>query len=165
MAEHTELLEYIDDDRRIALYRRTDTKSDYWQGRYRIKRVAIDDVKRRRNKLLEKLEEQKEIAKADMAGAEYKATKKIWITNDDGVKEQVERERRLTRWYWRSNDSWFLQLRYGARVMDLGKGRNAIEVKNEKELLTTMDTCLEAVKAGELDKILEEMATIKSKRI
>ncbi len=129
------------------------------------KRVAVDDVKRRRNKLIAKLEEQKAIAEADAAGTEYTLFKKVWLTNDDGVKELAEKQRRLTRWYWRSNDSWFLQLRYGARVMDLGKGRNAIEVANEKELLTTLDTCLEAVKAGELDKILEEMAVIKSKQI
>ncbi len=129
------------------------------------KRVAVDDVKRRRNKLVEKIEEQKAIAEADLAGKSYTATKKVWVTNDEGVKELVEKERRLTRWFWRSNDSWFLQLRYGARVMHLGKGRNAIELANEKELLTTLDTCLEAVKAGELDKILEEMATIKSKRV
>ena len=37
MAEHTEQLTYVDDDRRIALYMRTDTKSDYWQARFRIR--------------------------------------------------------------------------------------------------------------------------------
>ena len=43
------------------------------------KRVAVDDVKRRRNKLVEKIEEQKAIAEADLAGTEYTATKKVWL--------------------------------------------------------------------------------------
>ncbi len=37
MAEHTEQLTYVDDDKRIALYMRTDTKNDYWQARFRIR--------------------------------------------------------------------------------------------------------------------------------
>ena len=54
---------------------------------------------------------------------------------------------------------------YGAKVLDLGKGRNAVEVDNEETLIEAIDICSAAVKAGELDKALQEVAEIKSKRV
>ena len=130
-----------------------------------IKRVAADPMKQRRGKLIAKLEEQKAIAEADFTGKEFIATKKVWLENEAGVKELVERKRKVRRWYWRGTDSWFLHMRYGAKIVNLGNGNNAIEAKSDKELLGVLDTCIEAVKAGELDKAIEEMAAIKSKLI
>ena len=74
-----------------------------------------------------------------------------------------ERNKKVRRWYWRNGDKWFFQLRYGAKVLDLGKGRNAVEVDNEDALIEAIDVCSAAVKAGELDKALQEVAEIKSK--
>ena len=53
--------------------------------------VAVDDEKRRRNKLVEKIEEQKAIAEVGLSGTEYTATKKVWLTNDKGV-QRASRE-------------------------------------------------------------------------
>ncbi len=47
----------------------------------------------------------------------------------------------------------------------LGEGRNAVEVDNEEALIEAIDVCSAAVKAGELDKALQEVAEIKSKRL
>ncbi len=71
----------------------------------------------------------------------------------------------MRRWYWRNGDKWFFQLRYGAKVLDLGKGRNAVEVDNEDALIEAIDVCSAAVKAGDLDKALQEVAEIKSKHL
>ena len=73
------------------------------------------------------------------------------LTNETGEKELVERDKKVRRWYWRNGDKWFFQLRYGAKVLDLGKGRNAVEVDNEDALIEAIDVCSAAVKAGELD--------------
>lgn len=73
--------------------------------------------------------------------------------------------RSLTRWFWQGDEGWFFQLRYGARVLDLGKGKNAIAAVNEKELLATIGTCIDAVKAGELDKAIEEVAAMRKGRL
>ena len=129
------------------------------------KNVATDDAGRRRNKLLDKLGEQLLIARSDFGGEPYKPTKRVWLTNEAGEKELVERGKKVRRWYWRNGDKWFFQLRYGAKVLDLGKGRNAIELDNEDALIEAIDVCSAAVKAGELDKALQEVAEIKSKRL
>ncbi len=120
---------------------------------------------RRRNKLLDKLREQLLIVRSDFGGEPYKPRKRVWLTNETGEKELVERDKKVRRWYWRNGDKWFFQLRYGAKVLDLGKGRNAVEVDNEDALIEAIDICSAAVKSGELDKALQEVAEIKSKRL
>ena len=129
------------------------------------KNVTTDDAGRRRNKLLDKLGEQLLIVRSDFGGEQYKPRKRVWLTNETGAKELVERDKKVRRWYWRNGDKWFFQLRYGAKVLDLGKGRNAVEVDNEDALIEAIDICSAAVKAGELDKALQEVAEIKSKRL
>ena len=129
------------------------------------KNVATDDAGRRRNKLLDKLREQLLIVRSDFGGEPYKPRKRVWLTNETGEKELVERNKKVRRWYWRNGDKWFFQLRYGAKVLDLGKGRNAVEVDNEDALIEAIDVCSAAVKAGELGKALQEVAEIKSKRV
>lgn len=52
MTTHITDLEYVDDDRRVAIYRRSDSKAGYWQARFRIegqrkyKRVSTGKMKR-----------------------------------------------------------------------------------------------------------------------
>ena len=96
------------------------------------KNVATDEAGRRRNKLLNKLREQLLIVRSDFGGEPYKPKKRIWLTNEAGEKELVERDKKVRRWYWRNGDKWFFQLRYGAKVLDLGKGRNAVEVDTSR---------------------------------
>jgi energy-coupling factor transporter transmembrane protein EcfT len=46
-------------------------------------------------------------------------------------------------------------VRYGARVLDLGKGKTAVELASAKELIATLETISAAVNAGELDAAME----------
>jgi energy-coupling factor transporter transmembrane protein EcfT len=50
-------------------------------------------------------------------------------------------------------------VRYGARVLDLGKGKIAVELASAKELVATLETISAAVNAGELDAAMEAAST------
>ncbi|MDD2545750.1 MAG: hypothetical protein PHI55_05640 [Burkholderiaceae bacterium] len=42
-------------------------------------------------------------------------------------------------------------MRYGSKVIELAKGKNAVEVANVDELISTLELIKTAVEAGELD--------------
>ena len=44
-----------------------------------------------------------------------------------------------------------LVVRYGARIIELGKGKKSIELENEAAILPTLEVIKKAVEAGELD--------------
>lgn len=52
-----------------------------------------------------------------------------------------------------------LQLRYGVKQLDLGKGTNTVVAKTGEQLAQDIDSCVKAVEAGELDKAIELVAT------
>jgi hypothetical protein len=53
-----------------------------------------------------------------------------------------------------------VQLRYGAKVLDFAKGKNAIEVANESELVSVLETLKKAVESGELDAQIEAVSAV-----
>ena len=46
-------------------------------------------------------------------------------------------------------------MRYGAKVIELAKGKNAVELASKADLIITLETLKEAVLAGELDAQIE----------
>lgn len=126
--------------------------------------VALDKTATRRENLIGKIEEQKAMLAAEVAGKQYVATKLVWITNNDGGKEQVEKSRRVRRWYWEDAGKVFVQLRYGARIIALEKGLSSIEANTRNEMLKVLDTCVEAAKAGEFDAAIEKLAAMRKRK-
>jgi hypothetical protein len=119
-------------------------------------------VQMRRNKLAKRLWEQAELAKAQQAGIQFTATKfRTVVENDTGLRKQVEVNKRVKQW-WFTTDSGKLALsvRYGARLLELAKGKFAIELTSDKELVPTLEIIKSAVLAGELDGAME-VASIK----
>lgn len=51
-----------------------------------------------------------------------------------------------------------LTIRYGAKVIELEKGKTAVIVPNKGQLVATLDTVIAGVKAGELDEHLTQQA-------
>ncbi|MDA1023551.1 MAG: hypothetical protein O2817_09455 [Proteobacteria bacterium] len=120
---------------------------------------TIDPVMRRREKLLEKLGEQREAAAHAIEGKPYLPTKQAWVTDDDtGERKLIEKSKKVRQWFWESGGVWFFQIRYGAKGLELAKGKPTIEAGEKTKLLEIIDLCLNAVKDGELDGQLNEMA-------
>ena len=124
------------------------------------KPTHIPQVQLRRHKLLRRLDEQAELAKALATGSTYAATKLKTITDANGVRQQVEARKRVKAWWFVSdNGKLNLSVRYGSKVLDLARGKNAVEVASEKDLVATLDVIKAAVQAGELDAQIELAST------
>jgi hypothetical protein len=58
-------------------------------------------------------------------------------------------------WFTGDNGKLCFPVRYGSRVLDIAKGKNAIEVANIDDLVTVIETLKSAVETGELDAQIE----------
>ena len=111
----------------------------------------------RRNKLAAKLNEQIELAQAQKEGRPYAPKRfKTLVNSETGERTTVEATKRVKEWYW-INDAGKINLsvRYGAKVLELAKGKNAIELGSGEELMSTLVALKTAVLAGELDAQIE----------
>ena len=122
-----------------------------------VKPTSVPAVQLRRNKLVLRLWEQCELAKAQAAGTTFAPVKfRSVVEHDTGIRRQVEMPKRVKPW-WFTTDSGKLALsvRYGARLLELAKGKFAVELVSEKELVPTLEVIKEAVLAGELDAAID----------
>jgi len=106
----------------------------------------------RRNKLALKLDEQLSLCTAQKEGRLYAPKRIKTVTNADGERVSVETTKRVKEWFWTtSNGKINLAVRYGSKVLELSKGKNAIEISTGDELIATLSLLKDAVIAGELD--------------
>lgn len=126
-----------------------------------VKPTNMPAVQMRRNKLAKRLWEQVELAKAQQAGTNFTSTKFRSIADPDtGLRKQVEVSKRIKQWWFTTdNGKLALSVRYGARLLELAKGKYAVELASEKELLPTLEIIKKAVLAGELDTAIENAAS------
>lgn len=120
----------------------------------------VSAVQQRRNKLVRRIEEQIELASALLQGRHYSAVKVRNITDKEtGLRRAVESDKRVKAWWFKQdNGKLALSVRYGAKVLELAKGKFAVEVAAEKELVPTLEVVKSAVEAGELDTAIENAA-------
>ena len=123
--------------------------------------AAANPVQNRRNKLAAKITEQIALATARQEGRSYAATKLRTLTDaETGERRTVEVAKRVKEWFWTNEaGKTVVSIRYGAKTLELAKGKNAIELTNASELVTTLETVREAVIAGELDAQIEATST------
>ena len=117
------------------------------------KPTQIPQVLQRRNKLAKRVWQQIELAKAREQGTQFRVAKfKSYTDNETGLRKQVETQMQVKQW-WFTTDAGKLAIsvRYGSKVLELEKGKYAVEVAHEKDLAKTLDVIKTAVLAGELD--------------
>ena len=124
------------------------------------KPTHLHPVQQRRNKMAKRLWEQIELAKAQQAGTTFMPTKLRLVKDaETGVHKSVEAQKRVKAWWFTGeNGKLVLSLRYGSRVLELAKGKAAVEVAASKDLVPTLETLKAAVLAGELDAQIESAA-------
>ncbi len=122
-----------------------------------VKPTHVSPVQLRRNKLARRLWEQIELARAQQAGTTFTPVKlRSVIDRDTGVRRQVETHKRVKPWWFTAdNGKLAVSVRYGTRVLELAKGKCAVEVAAEKELLPVLEALKTAVLDGELDAAIE----------
>ena len=118
----------------------------------------VNGVQRQRNKLAAKLDEQIDMATAKQSGANFTPRIIKSTTNPaTGQKVQVETFKRVRPWFWISaTGGYCFHVRYGSKVIELGKGKNAVEVADLNALVEALTTVKQAVLAGELDAEIEK---------
>jgi hypothetical protein len=124
------------------------------------KPTSISAVQHRRNKLVRRLWEQSELAKAQQTGTQFAPKKFRTVTDLNGERRQVEVNKRIKAWWFTTEAGKVaICVRYGTRVLELAKGKYAVEVAAEKDLPATLDVIKAAVLAGELDTAIEAAST------
>ena len=115
----------------------------------------LSPIMLRRQKLATKIEEQLELARCQKNGTLYAPKRLKTVTNEAGERVVVETTKRVKEWFWtNSNGKINLAVRYGSKTLELGKGKNAIELSTGDELISTLALLKEAVIAGELDEAI-----------
>ena len=94
---------------------------------------------------------------ARQAGETYAPRRLRTITNPQtGERTTVETVKRVRERFW-INEAGKLNLavRYGSKVLELARGKNAIELGSGDELVAVLGKLKDAVLAGELDAQIE----------
>jgi len=82
----------------------------------------------------------------------FTAYKEVFVIDEEsGEKRKVKRPKRIRAWFYQSAGKYYFEIKYGTKSLELQKGKPSIEVGNKDNLLTTIDTIIDAVKNGFLD--------------
>ena len=105
------------------------------------------------------------MATAFVEGKSFSVMRKVWAAQEDGSKKKIEREKRLNAWYWQDGaDKYLFEVRYGAQLLELAKGKHAIDVGGKDKLVAVIKTVIEAVKGGELDAALTSASAVQPRK-
>ena len=108
---------------------------------------------KRRRKIIAKIDEQILLA----TDSNYKPTKIKWVRNENGTERKLEIPKQVRRWWTeQQGGTILLTIRYGNKVIEFEKGKNAIELSSKAELEPTLQSIKKAVDNGEFDRLLEE---------
>jgi hypothetical protein len=123
-------------------------------------------IVQRRNKLINALHDQLELARAEAEGREYLKTRRRHVKNPvTGEYAEAMVSRRPRAWFWTANDGKVnINLRYGTRVIEIAKGKSAIEVGEKRQLVPVIEALKQAVAAGELDVHIDAAGAEAGKR-
>jgi hypothetical protein len=110
-------------------------------------------------KLARKLWEQIQLAKSQAEGTNFTMTQFRSVVDPDGGRRSVEVPRRVRAWWWTTDTNKLaLNIRYGARKLEISKGKSAVEIATLADLVPTLELIKQAVEAGELDAQIEVAA-------
>ena len=118
---------------------------------------SIPPILHRRNKLSNKVWEQIQLAKAQKEGGTFTVKKFKTVKDYDGSSKSIELQKRVRQWWFVSTDGKVcVNVRYGAKLIELAKGKTAVEVATADDLIKTLEIIKSAVEAGELDSQIEQ---------
>jgi hypothetical protein len=114
----------------------------------------------RRQKLSTKLAEQIQLAKAQQSGAEFSPVRVRTVKDEaTGLSSKVEVPKKLKPWWWTDEKGKLcVTIRYGARILEIVEGKNAIETDNIADVIASLQLIRSAVDSGELDARIEAIS-------
>ena len=128
--------------------------------------AQMPSVQVRRHKLAGKIHHQIKLAEALSNGSTYAPTRLRNVRDrDTGEVKTIEMPMRFRQWWFVTDSGTVaLTIKYGSKVLEIAKGKNAIEVIDGIQLLKALNQVKDAVIAGELDSQIESAAnTVKAR--
>lgn len=119
-----------------------------------------------RRVMLDAIDEQIKIAKADLSGETYTNIRHRVVKDADGAREKIEAKVVPRRMFWKADDGrWLVGLRYGGRIpVELSPSKPSIVAGADiKDVVAVLEVVREAVNAGEADEAIH-VAAGKAKR-
>jgi len=120
--------------------------------------AAKDPKQDRRRKLVAALDEQKLVLTAKIKGDAHTKQHAKWMTNEQGERVQVKTQRQVKPWFFEQDNGWYVQCRYGARVLLVDGKNNAVFVSKLEQVDAVLDAFRAAAQAGELDAVIAQAA-------
>lgn len=115
------------------------------------KTTTRDPVIARREKFIAGLTEQQLVYAAALKNEDHRVERHKWMKNELGERVVVRTHRRVRPWFFEQDGGWYVQCRYGARVIAADGNNNAVFVKTLKEVGPVLDAFITAASSGELD--------------
>lgn len=121
------------------------------------KPTAVPPILQRRNKLSIKIWEQIQLAKAQKDGGTFTVKKFKMVKDYEGSRKNIEFEKRVRPWWFITEAGKVcVNVRYGAKLIELAKGKTAVEIASAEDLVKTLEIIKSAVEAGDLDTQIEQ---------
>jgi hypothetical protein len=117
-----------------------------------------DPVIVRREKLVTALKEQKLVYAAALKNEDHRVERSKWMNNELGERVLIKTHRRVRPWFFAQDGGWYVQCRYGARLIAADGNNNAVFVKTLRDVGPVLDVFLSAAAAGELDGAIAKTA-------
>ena len=117
----------------------------------------------RRGKLIVKLEEQQKVLERHMNGEQYTVNRPKWMQNNHGERVLVEKQRVIRPWFFKRDGGYYLQVKYGTRILSVDGVHNAIFVEAISDLSGVLSELIAATEAGELDAAIAQAIKPKPK--
>ena len=105
----------------------------------------------RRQKLIVKLEEQQKVLEHHLKGEHYVVTRPKWMQNDCGERVLVQKQHIIRPWFFERDGGYYLQVKYGTRILSVDGVHNAIFVEAISDLNRVLSKLIAATEAGVLD--------------
>lgn len=121
------------------------------------------EILARRHKLIVKLEEQQKILEHHMKGEQYVVTRPKWMQNNHGERVLVQKQHVIRPWFLERDGGYYLQIKYGTRILCFDGIHNAIFVEAISDLSEVLSKLITATEAGELDGAIEKALKPKPK--
>ena len=121
------------------------------------------EITARRQKLIVKLEEQQKVLEHHVKGEQYTVNRPKWMQNNHGERVLVQKQCVIRPWFFEKDSGYYLQVKYGTRILSADGIHNAIFVEVISDLSGVLSKLITATEAGELDAAIAQALKPKPK--
>ena len=113
-------------------------------------------IVQRRNKLISKLWEQLELAKAKHSGKDFVVKRYKNVKDLEGNIKSIEKPKRIKPWWFiSSTGALCINVFYGSKLLELANGKTAVEAENLANVIEVLELLKLEAEIGTFDTAIE----------